>query len=76
MIDLDSLHALLALRAGPTGVLQIHQRKLAAELCCKPLVVHRALRRMEDQHRLAKVAGEGSTPGTYAIVPPLKWLEM
>lgn len=75
MLDLDSLHVLLSLRAGRDGQLEIHQRRLAADLGCKPLVVHRALRRMEDQGRLRKVGGAGARPRTFDIVPPLKWIE-
>lgn len=75
MLDLDSLHVLLSLRAGASGQLQIHQRRLAEDLGCKPLVLHRALRRMEDQGRLSKVGGVGAQPRTFDIVPPLKWIE-
>jgi DNA-binding MarR family transcriptional regulator len=77
VIDLDSLHVLLSVRARPTaGRIQIHQKRLANELCVKPLVVHRAVRRMEEQGRIIKVAGEGPVPRTFDVVPPLKWIEM
>lgn len=72
-LNLDSLHALLWIRATD-GELRVHQTHLADELCITKVVVHRTLRKMIDQGRLTLISGVGPAARSYQVTPPAEWL--
>lgn len=73
MIDITGFHALLHLRAGEGGEIQVHQRRYAEELSVHKLVVHRVLQRMISEGRLELISGSGPTSRTYRVIPPREW---
>lgn len=77
-IDIDSLHALLYLRAhrmSRTNTLAINQTQLAGELRVEKLVVHRVLKSMARDGRITPVDANATGPRArdYVITHPRVW---
>lgn len=68
------LHWLLWDRQGDGDRLLIDQRKLSDQLGCTRFTMNRVLGRMEQEGRIRKIPGAGSSSRLFVILDPAEWV--